>query len=58
MDDKSLETTKTVATLSATGAGVGLAVAATVGAPILASALIGASLITGIAGILAAKQKK
>ena len=56
MEDKDL-TTKTVASLSAVGAGAGMAVAAVFGTPVLASALIGTAIVTGIAGIFAAKDE-
>ena len=58
MEDNNLEVSNTVAKLSATGAGIGIAVAAATSAPILASALIGTAIVTGIAGILAAKNNK
>jgi len=57
MDNKNLEITDKVANLSATGAGIGLAIAATVGAPLFASALIGTAVVTGIAGFFAIKKE-
>ena len=56
--DNNLEVSNTVAKLSATGAGIGIAVAVATSAPVLASALIGTAIVTGIAGILAAKNNK
>jgi len=58
MENNNLEVSNTVAKLSATGAGIGIAIAAVTAAPVLASALIGTAIVTGIAGVMAAKNDK